>query len=406
MKILKLSVILFSLVTLLGCEEEKHGPLFAGEVPDPVSQYTIENLPGAAAIRYKLNDPRTTYIKAVYTIEHGLTREIRATKFDHTLIVDGFAQSREYSIALYAVGKDEQESEPIHVTVHPQTPPYQQAVADIDVNADWGGGKILGSNPTRAALMIGVVKKDPATGQWEDVIERVNNRDMASLFFTENQEINFNFRGQDPVETEFGIYVRDRWQNFSDTVSFVFEPWEEIQLPIDHQNPAHFSIHLDGDAQPTSSTYPKRRMFDGLNFSWADGFYSAVSNVWPQYVTLDLLRPYQLSRLKYWQNRNLRYQTANMKHFRIWGNNEPNNDFSTWVLLGEWDDWRPSGLPPTTGNPGLTDEDIEAADNGNDFDFPLDMPGVRYIRIEVVSTWEPRTQIQIPELAFWGRPTD
>lgn len=406
MKILQLSIILFSFCAVLACEEEKHEPLFAGEVPNAIQQYSIENLPGAAAITFNLDDPRTAYVKAVYTVERGLRRESRASRFDNVLLVDGFAQSREYSIALYAVGNNEQESEPVYITVHPGTPPYQQVLGDIEVNPDWGGGKILGSNPTGATLMIGVVKKDPLTGEWLEVVDRVGNQNVRQVFFSESRNISFNFRGQEPVETEFGIYTRDRWQNFSDTVSFTFEPWEEIKLPISHQNPAHFSINLAGDVGPTSSTYPKSRIFDGVRATWADGFYSAVSPVWPKTITIDLLVPYQLSRLKYWQNSNLYYQTGNMKHFRIWGNNTPSEDFSTWTLLGEWDDWRPSGLPPTTGNPGLTEEDLEAGRNGNDFDFPLDIPGVRYIRIETVTTWEPRTQVQIPELEFWGRPTD
>lgn len=406
MKILKLSIILCSLFVLFACQEEKHAPLFSGGAPSPVSHYDIENLPGAAAISFKLDDPNTAYVKAVYTIEHGVTRTTRVSKFDNKLLVDGFAESKEYSIAIYAVGKDEQESEPIHITIHPQTPPYKQVVADIKVEADWGGGKITGINPTKALLLIGVVKKDPVTGRWVDVVARAGVKDVMQVFFTEGQDIKFNFRGQAPLETEFGIYTRDRWQNFSDTVSFTFEPWEEIQLPISHQNPAHFSVNLPGDAGPTSTTYPKSRIFDGLKATWTDGYYSIANNDWPKTVTIDLLKPYQLSRFKYWQNNNLYYQSANAKHIRIWGSNKPNTDYSTWILLGEWDDWRPSGLPPTTLNAGLTAEDLEAARAGNDFDFPLEIPGVRYIRIETVSTWEPRTQVYFPELEFWGRPTE
>lgn len=188
-----------------------------------------------------------------------------------------------------------------------------------------------------------------------------------------------------------------------DTVSFFFEPWEEILLPIDPNNPNHFSINnLWGEASQTSNAYGKRTMFDGRR---ADGFYSANDGTpFPKWVTLDLLGTYQLSRFKYWQNGpNLYYQTANMKHIRIWGNSVASNDPSTWTLLGEWDNWRPSG--GAVGEP-LTDEDRERALAGNDFDFPLDIPGVRYIRIEAVTSWEPRTRVQIPELEFYGRSTE
>lgn len=393
MKILKLLIYFFSLVALFSCQEEKHGPLFVGDTPNALSQYSIENLPGAAAIKFKLDDPRTTYVKAIYTLEHGLTREAKASKYDNKLLVDGFAQSREYSVALYAVGKDEQESAPVYITVHPGTPPYQTVLAELDVAADWGGGRVKGANPTSAQLMIGIVKKDPTSGEWVDV----------EVFFTESQSFNFNFRGQAPVNTEFGVYTRDPWQNFSDTISAVFEPWEEIKLPLTHQN--FNQIVMTGDAIGQAS-YGLRRLFDGIKSSWTDGYYSLASSVWPKTITIDLLNTYQLSRFKYWQNLNLYYQSANAKHIRIWGNTTLDPDFDNWHLLGEWDDWRPSKRPPTTLNAGLTEEDLAAAQAGNDFDFPLGIQGVRYIRIETVATWEPRTQVYYPELEFWGRPIE
>src|SRR5690554_315110 len=375
MKILKLSGYILALVLFFSCEEEKHTPLFPGEAPSPVSQYTVENLPGAAKINFKLTDPRTAYMKAIYTLKGGLVREAKASKFDDHLMVDGFSEAQEYSVAIYAVGDDEQESEPVHVTVSPDTPPYRAVLANMSVTPDWGGGKLKGANQTSSSLMIGVLRKNPATNEWEDV----------EVFFTEGQSFDFNFREQEPVETEFGIYTRDQWQNFSDTAVFKFEPWEEIKLPLSHNNLAHFIV-MPGDAIGQAS-YGLRKLFDGLKGSWVNGYYSVNDGTpFPKTITIDLLDTYQLSRFKYWQNSNLYYQSANAKHIRIWGQTELSEDYSTWYLLGEWDDWRPSGRPPSTGNSGLTEEDLFAADNGNDFDFPLETPPVRYIRIEAVTT--------------------
>ncbi len=392
MNTLKLSLFLFSFITLSACKEEKHTPHFAGEAPNPVSQYTVENLPGAATIKFTLKDDElTAYVKAVYTLKEGLTREAKASKYDNTLTVDGFAESKEYTVALYAVGQDDQTSEPTYITVHPGTPPYRTVAAEMDVTPDWGGGKIKGANATSAKLMIGVLKKDPTSGEWEDV----------DVFFTENQSFSYNFRGLAPTQTTFGIYTRDQWQNFSDTVITTFEPWEEIKLPLTQNN--FNQIVLPGDALGQAA-YGLKRMFDQLNFSWADGYYSQNDGTpFPKVITIDLLDTYQLSRWKYFQNGNLYYQSTNAKHIRIWGNTTLDLNFENWHLLGDWDNWRPSGRPASTGNDGLTEEDLQAAQAGNDFDFNLDIPGVRYIRIEALTTWEPRTQIYYPELQFWGR---
>ncbi len=394
MKNIKISLFLFSFFAFIACKEEKQKPLFTGKAPSAVAQYSVENKAGAAVITYKLTDPNTAYVKAVYTLKEGVTRQAKASKYDNRITVDGFAEEKAYTVALYAVGVDEQESDPVHITVNPSRPPFKVVLDEISVAADWGGGKLQGPNTTSSKLMIGVLKKNKTTGKWEEV----------NVFFSEDKSYSFNFRGQKPVETEFGIFTRDQWLNFSDTVSITFEPWEEIKLPISSNTAAHFLV-LPGDAIGQAS-YPLRRMFDGLFGSWNTGFYSVADAQWPKFITIDLLKPYQLSRFKYFQNNNLYYQSANAKQMRIWGNVTLDLNFENWTLLGDWDDWRPSKRPPSTGNGGLTEEDVIKADAGNDFDFPLDIPGVRYIRIEVVSTWEPRTQVYFPELMFWGRPTE
>ena len=393
MKIIKLLIILLPLFFIQGCEEERNQPLFEGDTPDAIKEYSVENLSGAAEITFKLNDPRTAYVKAVYTLKNGLTREAKASKFDNRILVEGFSEVKSYSVALYAVGRNEKESSPLMITVNPKKPPFQEVVQNLTLTPDWGGGKLQGNNATNAKLLIGVIKKNQTTGQWENV----------EVFFTEGKSFLFNYRKQSPVETVYGVYARDQYQNYSDTILHTFAPWEENVLPLSNTTAAHF-IELPGDAK-AQAAYPLRNIFNGVFGSWTTGYYSSAAP-FPQFITIDLLANYELSRFKYFQNNNLYYQSANAKHIRIWGNTTPNTDYSTWTLLGEWDNWRPSGRPATTGNPGLTELDILKADEGNDFDFPLGIPAVRYIRIEAVSTWEPRTQVYYPELIFWGRKSN
>lgn len=392
MKFIKLLTLILPFLLAISCDEEKHKPLFEGDTPDAIKDFSVENLPGAAAISFKLNDPRAAYVKAVYTLDEGAKREARASRYDNVLMVDGFAEEKAYTVTLYAVSKDEKESTPTMVTVNPNKPPFVEVVEKLKIASDWGGGRIEGENPTSSKLMIGILKKNKTTGAWEDV----------QAFFTESKSFAFHFRGLSPEETVFGVYVRDQWQNFSDTLSYTFAPREEIKLPLSSTNTAHF-IEIAGDSKASSTTYALRRIFDGARATWADGYYSVAEAKFPKFFTIDMLANYQLSRFKYWQNNNLYYQSANAKHIRIWGNTTPSSDMSTWTLLGEWDNWRPSGKSPSSGNGGLTEADLAAAQIGNDFDFPLDIPAVRYIRVETVSTWEPRTQVYYPELEFWGR---
>lgn len=373
------------MVSLVSCEKETHKPLYEGGKPGAVSGYTVENLAGAAKITCKVSDEKTLYVKAVYTIKNGIKRVAKASKFDNTLILDGFPEAKEYTVSVYAVSVDEKESEPIQVIVNPSTPPYKEVRNNLEFTATYGGGLITGTNDTKANLMIGVITKG-ASEEWEDVTE----------YFSSATEIYFTFRGFEPKPREFGIYVRDQWQNYSDTLFQTITPWEEVKVDMSNFQ----QTVLPGDA-PARAANQLRKMFDGVTGSWVNGYYSEAVGV-PQHITIDLQKTFQLSRFKMWQNSNLYYQSANAKHMKIWGsmNPNPNGEFDdTWYLLGEFDNWKPSGLPPGE----MSDEDLARAEEGNEFTFELNTQPARYLRIETLETYQPRSQVYFVELAFWGR---
>lgn len=375
----------FLMLSLLACEKETHKPLFKGGEPAAVDGYSVENLAGAALITCKVSDEKTLYVKAVYTLKNGTKRVAKASKFDNTLLLDGFDESKEYTVKVYAVSVDEKESAPVDVTIHPLTPPYKEVRNNLELNATYGGGFITGTNATKANLMVGVLTKN-AAGEWEDVIS----------YFSSSEEINFNFRGYEPKEREFGIYVRDQWQNYSDTLFKMITPWEEVKVNMSNFQPTV----LPGDA-PGQPSYPLSKMFDGLTGAWTNGFYSEEVGV-PQHITIDLQKTFQLSRFKLWQNSNLYYQSANPKHIKVWGsmNPNPNGEFDdSWYLLGEFNNWKPSGLPPGQ----MSDEDVARAEEGNEFVFDQATQPARFIRIQTLETYEPRTRVYYVELAFWGR---
>ncbi len=373
------------MVSLFSCEKETHKPLYEGGKPEAVSGYSVQNLAGAAKITCKVSDAKVLYVKAVYTLKNGTKRVAKASKFDNTLVLDGFDESKEYIVSVYAVSIDEKESDPIEVTIHPLTPPYLEVKNNLEFTATYGGGLITGSNDTKANLMIGVITKDKS-GEWEDVMS----------YFSSSKEIFFNFRGFEPVAREFGIYVRDQWQNYSDTLLKTITPWEEIKVDMSNFQPTV----LPGDA-PGQPSYPLRKLFDGITGSWTNGYYSEEVGV-PQHITIDLQKTFQLSRFKMWQNSNLYYQSANARHMKIWGsmNPNPNGAFDdSWYLLGEFDNWKPSGLPPGK----MSDEDLAKAEEGNEFIFDQATQPARFIRIQTLETFEPRTRVYFVELAFWGR---
>jgi len=100
---------------------------------------------------------------------------------------------------------------------------------------------------------------------------------------------------------------------------------------------------------------------------------------------------------------NQHYVQSHPKKITIWGTSSPddvNESFATWIYLGEFNSFKPSGLP--TGQVSQADTDYARA--GEEFFITdnTDVP-VRYLRFHVLETWvTPNSTIQIMELEFFG----
>jgi len=137
--------------------------------------------------------------------------------------------------------------------------------------------------------------------------------------------------------------------------------------------------------------------FYGTNAGWES----------PHWFTFDMGVEASLDHFVMWQrgkdNTSLLYANANPLKFEIWGSNDPNPNGlwdSTWVKLMDCESVKPSGLPLGDNS----DDDIAQALAGETFNFPDDTPPVRYIRIKILSTWDPADSDHsfIAELTFFG----
>lgn len=70
-------ILILTWFSLLACKSEMHKPLFSGGQPGPITQYMVNNLPGASEISYQIPDENTLYVKAVYYIRDKVVRESR-----------------------------------------------------------------------------------------------------------------------------------------------------------------------------------------------------------------------------------------------------------------------------------------------------------------------------------------
>lgn len=389
---LTLCFLLFFLAS--GCKEDLGitKPLVNdGTAPGSVNSAQVENRAGSAKLTYKIpSDNDLLYVKAIYEIRPGVKREVRSSKTNDSLIVDGFGEAKEYEVQLYAVDNGENVSKPITVKVNPLEPPVKTILKNLKVIDDFGGVGVLYTNPTGAEVALVVVKKDAS-----DKDQNVNT------FYTKAVEGSFNVRGYPVSPIVFGVYVRDKYGNVSETVYKTITPIEEVRL----DRLLFKRLQLPNDVKELSTAWDSAKMWDNA-FGDTQGFHSNtdITILMPIWVSLDMGVKAKLSRFKEFQrttNNSYIFNHNNLKRFEVWGSNDPASDGSwdSWELLGTYESLKPSKLP--VGQ--LSNDDIAYAKAGEEFNFSPSAPAVRYIRIKALENWSGGGIMQIMELQFWGK---
>ncbi|MDQ0107562.1 hypothetical protein J2T02_002681 [Chitinophaga terrae (ex Kim and Jung 2007)] len=372
---------------MFACKEDKRQPINQDSAPGPVSNVTAENIAGGARITYnRPKDESLLYVKAVYNIREGVQREVKASYYQNTLTVDGFPDTVAYTVTLYAVSRGEKASAPVTVTIHPLTPPVKAAFETLEMTNTYGGVRVTFVNDAEADLVLTVL----ATDSTQELVP-------AETYYTKRKAGAFAARGFDTTSRKFGVYVRDRWNNHSDTLFATLKPMFEQKLDK--------SKFKEVDL-PTDTYQPHIGKFNQL---WDDKlggniFHTKPGTGLPQWFTIDLGVKTTLSRFKLHHRDGTfdgPYTGGDPKIYEIWGSNNPPSDgsWNNWELLSRFESVKPSGLPEGT----VTTEDKQfAVTDGEDFDFPPDIPPVRYIRFKTIKVWGALDHMYIAELTFWG----
>ncbi len=375
-----------------GCEQSlEPAPSRRGEKPAPVTSYEVRSVAGGAIITYDLPNSRDLrYVKAVYALADGSVRENRASVYRNELLVDGFAAAGDYTVNLVAVGVGEVESDPTPVSVTTLTPPYLKTMELLaeagNLEATFGGVRLRFQNETEAPLVIHVIAKDD-DGRWQE----------ARNLYTRLPAGVFNVRGFPAQEREFGVFVTDRWNNRSDTLTGVFLPvFEEMMVK------SRFAeLRLPNDTwQAHSGFRTPEVLWDGNDRVATTIFHTAPGTGIPQHFSFDMGVRATLSRFLMYSRLDHEYRFNHPKVFELWGSNAPNPDGSweSWTLVGTYTSVKPSGSP--LGE--QTTEDIEYARAGEEFDVEEQAEPYRYWRWRTLDTWGGNSDVALGELTFFG----
>lgn len=385
--------LLVLIFTVLSCKETEHASPSKDEggLPDPVTNIEVENLPGKAIITYSLPDSKNLlYVKALYSIRDGVKKEAKSSYFKNSIELDGFSESKQYEVTLYTVSRGEQLSEPLTVLVYPDTPPVMSTFKSLEIRAAFGGISVYYENQSEADLAFYLLAQD-STGKLSP----------AQTFYTKSSGGILPLRGYPAEEGEFAVYVEDRWGNISDTVHARLTPLFEREL--DKGNFAIVKLPTD-TWEPNVANRTMDKLWDGqIAPSPASNSFNAKNGQgFPQHFTFDMGVTAQLSRMIYYPKAVSGDSYTNTpRMFEIWGSNDPAADGSwdSWTKLMECEYIKPSGLP---GNE-YTEDDRNYSMAGINFDFPEDLPPVRYIRFKTIDVWS-GSNLAIYELTFFGSP--
>jgi len=392
MKVIKYLLPLLALTSLLfSCSTEHQLDHIDPNAPAPaqIKNVRVEETPGGALLKYTLpDDPNIAYVKAVYEIQPGVFREGKSSFYVDTLSLVGFGDTLSHEVRLYSVGKNEKASNPLIIKVTPKQPPVKSVFSTVDLNAAFGGLRVSFKNTTQAKLALVVMVDSLNNNIWSPV----------TTFYTEAPQGNFYARGFNPTEKKFAVFVRDRWNNKSDTLQKSLTPMLEQLIVKPFAN-----VALPTDTYDYVEVFSLDKLWDNSLAPNTAVFATKGTAPMPQWFTLDLKKKVVLSRFKEFQRQGYEYAGFCVKTFEIWGSNAPDQDggWNNWQLLGSFESFKPSG--PGT----ITPEDrAYASFNGEDFDFETQPPAVRYIRFKTTSTYGSAGQVCIAELTFWGQPIE
>ncbi len=389
-------LVIFGLALLAGCTKtdlNKHYPIeTGGPKPGIISNIKVINKPGAAIITYTLpDDANLQYVMAQYYINNTTLREAKSSRYTDTIHVDGFNKADEYTVTLYSVSKSEVRSDSVIVKVHPETPPYRTIAYTLKLNDDFGGVNVTFENSDESKIAIVIITKD-------------NNNEFfpAETFYTQSKTGSYSVRGFDTIPRVFGVYIKDRWNNVSDTLFKEVHPMFERML--DKSKFRSYKLPFD---QPSAWGWEMSNLWDGK--TGEPGFHTLQgAEPHPHRFTFDMGVVAKLSRFKILQRSgDWFYGHGNPKKWIMWGTaTEPNSSGTDegWVNLMACESIKPSELPAGQ----TSNEDISHARGidglGEEFTFPLSAPPVRYIRMEILENWSGTDFFHALEVTFWGNP--
>ena len=368
------------ILLVYGCSEESHQAFGSdNEPPGKVTITSIENVAGGAIIKFTPpSDEDLLYIIGKYENEKGEKKQVIVSAYIDSLNINGFGKIGIFDVEVSAFDLGNNQSEIEIVEISPLEAPIHEILKSIDGIQDFGGINISYENPSGANVSLNM-----------SVVNDSGELEFKESFYTSQKNSSYSFRGYDPVATTFVIYVEDQWGNQTETKSFEITPLKDVFIEKSFWS----VVSMPGDESFSEYGFSANQIWDG---SWSNQWNCGHTNFLslPHQLTLDLGQRVKLNRFKLYQRGGSElYKHGNPKIFEIYGREnldnlpiyDPSKPGDGWILLGKFESFKPSGLPPGSN----TEENYLFQDNGEDFVFEFESQSreIRYVRFINIESW-------------------
>ena len=391
--------------------------------PAPVMISSVRSIAGGAVIKVTIpDDDNLKGVVATYE-RNGEIVNTKISRYVDSLTVEGFADTQIHTINICSFNVNELRSEPVTVDIFPLEPPI--VTVKPTILPTFGGVKVhIVGNESKSDLAVCLLTDTDLS----DVGKPVKDIKWVEVttMFTASNDIKLTRRNLEAEEAIFGVYIRDRFGNISDTTMTVLTPIEEVKL--DKSKFAGAQTY-DNCFTANATNYPLQGLWDDSGASAAPHFFASTTGPIPGWITIDLGVKANLSRIATLPRIDyVIWQGGHPRDFEFWGCTEllpdseedgteyPNehgfND--SWFCLGKFTQFKPSGYLADGTVGEYTQEDREYFNGGNDFELdPAEYPrandSLRYLRVVFANTFStfelksPEGAVQFGEVTPYGQ---
>jgi hypothetical protein len=409
------------LIALYSCKRHETGPAVWNS--GPIESYQVTPINGGAVITYTIpRNDSLLYIMAEYE-RNGKTFTEKASVYSNSLTIEGFNTEDEVKVKLYKVNRAEQKSAPVEFAFKPLESLVSLAKDSLKMQTAFGGFAASWSNPYATELGVRTM-----------YVDSTNKLVTKDVYYSTAKHDEHTFRGFDAKKTTFAIAFEDKWGNSSDTTYFTTTPFFEVAIKKPY---ARLVLPYD-NSTTLNPTYDISHIWDGIVNTSHNGWLTQNGSSGSS-ITIDIGQWVKLSRIViHGYHINSPYTQVNIQKFELWASDTIDyNKFSdkaywldeysvrtgaihevptdaqlpavtfenTWQYLGFFAITRYDLM-----NPPDQEAILQLAQNGMEYDMPLDAKPVRYVRLYVreVSDQEPPSvanYFSMGEITFYGDNT-